>query len=177
LRPLLAAIPAAIAVSPKGGAAGFAFRPLKLEQVSSLFVLEGRGGGGCSASCVIACPRDRFHEGQATVEERSSALLDSILAAHDGSLSLYLAHAFGIADYGQGPDQSQGTHRMGLGNTLMETASIGPALYEKLLEKAYSDPNAIDRAEYLLGLIPNGVADDEVKKLKELVDAFKKAVS
>ena len=175
LRPLLAAIPAEISISSKPDAVSLKFGPMKLEQVSSLFVLEGRDKEGNSASSVMACPRYRFNEGEATVEERSSALLSSILAAHDGSLYLYLAHAFGVAGPSQGDGQR--TQQPGFGSTLHGGMSIAPALYEKLLEKAYSDPDTIQRAEYLIGLIPEGVADNEVKELKRLVDVFKKAVS
>ena len=173
LRPLLAMIPEKLEIGPKGGATKLSFAPVKLEQASALFVLEGLDAEGHTGSTIIVCPRNRFDDSAATTETRSRALLESILAAHEGSLSLYIAHAFGVEDVGYGG----GAERVSVGSAASHSNAIAPGLYERLLERAYSDPGTIRRAEYLVGMLPDGVASEQVEELKALVAAFQKAVS
>ena len=172
MKPLLAELPKPLGISPHGGTEELVFGPLRLEQISALFILEGTDAGGHSSSCIIVCPRDRFHAQEASRDARSSALLESILKSRDGSLALYIAHAFGL----QEGELGDGFERKPVSREGGGQRPIAPALYECLLEKAYSEPGTIERAEYLLDLIPESVNDSQVEALKALVRSFRAAM-
>lgn len=149
------------------------FDGLAPEQVSGLFVLEGRDPAGNERSCVLVCPHDRFDDSCLTLEERSRILVSSILTQNNGALTQYIAHAFDLPEASYATSEGASSAKSGLAR---HGFIVPPGLYERLLEMADADPMVFRRASNLMALIPHEVKSDELDRLNKMIESFIKAV-
>ena len=100
-------------------------------------------------------------------------LLQAITTQNKGALAQYLAHAFDLPEAGY--TLSEGSKAYA-GGSLARGQILPPGLYERLLDMAYTDPSVFSRATYLMSLLPRDTKQEDIERLRQMVDVFAKAV-
>lgn len=172
LRPLLSSHALSVEIGPRH-VESLRFERLGPQQLSAMFVLEGKDKEGHSDSCVLICPRDRFDDSELSIEARSKLLLKEILSNQSGALTQYIAHAFELpeASYALAENESVSTTW-----TAASAHLVPSGFYERLLDMAANSPEVFERAAELMALLPKDVRTSEVDRLRRTIDVFEKAV-
>ena len=173
LSPLFRDDPQPVELGTCGHPEEIEFRNLRPDQVSALFVIRGTDGQGHKGECVTICPSERFDDAQLTLEQRKSLVIKAIMEADKGALAGYIAHAFDLPEGALAVNDGPEMRSRGLQG---RSVAIPEGMYERLLNMAYSSPDAFSQASYLMDLIPSDVSDEQLDSLRELIATFRKAV-